>query len=626
MGYYGPGVDVSDNVAAQLALTLSQLIDNLLTNGASVADGAVTDAKVAASAAIAQSKIAGLVADLAAKQAGFVPTAVKTANYAAAVQDYVLVDATAASRTVTLPTAPADKSRIGVKMVAVSGAFVTTVACGGADKINLPTGSASATLTVLNQSAIFQYVAATATWTVQSGDLPLSSIDARFAGLAGPFAPAITGASAATRYVGGTASGAPTTGTFAVGDYIIDRTGFVWICTGAGTPGTWAQAGGAMPLTGTQTTTTRKAVFSLQPSTAGVGAFAASSAGTDFAGTIDYVYDHGYNARKAVATEPSWTDTVEHDFNESGFHWVEAYKEFFGKDAVAKTVTTKALTANVATITTSAAHGLTTGMGVKVSTGDAVFDGNVTVASTPTSTTFTYARTNANVGSTASSGTVDTVQYRPIFFGIGRADGQLIRSQYLAGSSGFQVMDWSTFAEIANFKPSGATFNVSQVLVKSLSGDTPQLVFQVAGTNQLILSSDASYSTSITVNAGIVCRFQYSSVAGPSLSVGGDGFGVAAGYFKAKSGGGGERNALVCESTAGNPYDAFQARDTGGTRRVQINPNGYLGLETNSAPADGAINTSEIMFWFDNTPGATKLKFKGKDSAGTVRSGEVAMT
>lgn len=182
MGLYGPGVDVSDNVAAQLALTLSQLIDNLLTNGAAVADGAVTDAKVAASAAIAQSKIAGLVADLAAKQAGFVPTAVKTANYAAAVQDYVLVDATAASRTVTLPTAPADKSRVGVKMVAVAGSFTTAVACGGSDKINLPTGSASATLTVLNQSAIFQYVAATATWTVQSGDLPLSSIDARFVG------------------------------------------------------------------------------------------------------------------------------------------------------------------------------------------------------------------------------------------------------------------------------------------------------------------------------------------------------------------------------------------------------------------------------------------------------------
>lgn len=53
----------------------------------------------------------------------------------------------------------------------------------------------------------------------------------------------LTGATAATRYVGGTTSGAPATGTFAVGDYIVDQTGLIWICTAAGTPGTWANAG-----------------------------------------------------------------------------------------------------------------------------------------------------------------------------------------------------------------------------------------------------------------------------------------------------------------------------------------------------------------------------------------------
>ena len=61
----------------------------------------------------------------------------------------------------------------------------------------------------------------------------------------------LTGATATTRYVGATASGAPISGTFALGDYVIDQTGKVWICTTAGTPGTWAQVsgGGASPLT-----------------------------------------------------------------------------------------------------------------------------------------------------------------------------------------------------------------------------------------------------------------------------------------------------------------------------------------------------------------------------------------
>lgn len=49
----------------------------------------------------------------------------------------------------------------------------------------------------------------------------------------------LTGATATSRYVGATISGAPTTGTFAVGDHAIDQTGYIWICTGAGTPGTW---------------------------------------------------------------------------------------------------------------------------------------------------------------------------------------------------------------------------------------------------------------------------------------------------------------------------------------------------------------------------------------------------
>lgn len=70
-----------------------------------------------------------------------------------------------------------------------------------------------------------------------------SEAAAAYAAKAGPFAPTgFTGATGVSRYVGATSSGAPTTGTFAIGDFIIDRTGIVWICTVAGTPGTWVDA------------------------------------------------------------------------------------------------------------------------------------------------------------------------------------------------------------------------------------------------------------------------------------------------------------------------------------------------------------------------------------------------
>jgi len=74
---------------------------------------------------------------------------------------------------------------------------------------------------------------------------------------------------------------------------------------------------------------------------------------------------------------------------------------------VTATVTNKALTTNVATITTSAAHTFVTGQSVRValSPADPVFDGTHVITSTPTGTTFTYAKTNANVTSTGAGGT-----------------------------------------------------------------------------------------------------------------------------------------------------------------------------------------------------------------------------
>ena len=53
----------------------------------------------------------------------------------------------------------------------------------------------------------------------------------------------LPGATAASRHAGATASGAPTTGTFAVGDFIIDQSGAMYVCTVAGTPGTWQLSG-----------------------------------------------------------------------------------------------------------------------------------------------------------------------------------------------------------------------------------------------------------------------------------------------------------------------------------------------------------------------------------------------
>jgi hypothetical protein len=71
---------------------------------------------------------------------------------------------------------------------------------------------------------------------------------------------------------------------------------------------------------------------------------------------------------------------------------------------ITKSVSNKALTSNVATITTSATHGFSVGDIVVISGVDTVFNGTHYIATVPTTTTFTFAKTNANVTSAVATG------------------------------------------------------------------------------------------------------------------------------------------------------------------------------------------------------------------------------
>jgi hypothetical protein len=66
-------------------------------------------------------------------------------------------------------------------------------------------------------------------------------------------------------------------------------------------------------------------------------------------------------------------------------------------------INNKALTASVATLTTTAAHGLAVGYSITITGVDATFNGTYTITGVPTTTTFTYAKAVANVASTAVS-------------------------------------------------------------------------------------------------------------------------------------------------------------------------------------------------------------------------------
>ena len=186
------------------------------TAGISITGNAATATTAAAlGGSIAESQVTGLVSDLAAKAQALAPTPIKTGAYTAAAGDLVLVDTTGGPVTITLPTTPADRAQVAVKMVAQAGANAVTVAAGGSAVFNLAGGSATATVALLRQSEVFQYQAAGALWHPLAGDLPLSQLDARYltpsgsgASLTGLNASALaTGTVGTARLGSGTASG-----------------------------------------------------------------------------------------------------------------------------------------------------------------------------------------------------------------------------------------------------------------------------------------------------------------------------------------------------------------------------------------------------------------------------------
>ena len=67
-------------------------------------------------------------------------------------------------------------------------------------------------------------------------------------------------------------------------------------------------------------------------------------------------------------------------------------------------VSNKALTSNVATLTTPTAHGFAVGQSVYVSNIDNTFNGTYTITTVPSTTTFTYSKVAGNVSSAAATG------------------------------------------------------------------------------------------------------------------------------------------------------------------------------------------------------------------------------
>lgn len=107
-------------------------------------------------------------------------SAIKTSAYTAVANDLVRCDANAAAFTVTLPTAPADKTTISILKID-STANKVTAALGGTDRFFFATsGPTTATVDTQGQVRTFQYLLTDHLWFEISNTVQLAALDSRY--------------------------------------------------------------------------------------------------------------------------------------------------------------------------------------------------------------------------------------------------------------------------------------------------------------------------------------------------------------------------------------------------------------------------------------------------------------
>jgi hypothetical protein len=108
-------------------------------------------------------------------------------------------------------------------------------------------------------------------------------------------------------------------------------------------------------------------------------------------------------------------DYVSPDFDQYGSYGAFDYGELlYGLDYGLVAITTAVRSSNVVTITTAEAHSFPVGMSVLIAgVADATFNGTFTIASVPSSTTFTYAQTASNASSTGGTAALPVADRRP---------------------------------------------------------------------------------------------------------------------------------------------------------------------------------------------------------------------
>ena len=140
-------------------------------------DTRITGALQAANSLSDVSNVTTARSNINAEQ-NLIPTSVQTGNYIASPADLAVMNVPGGGLTVTLPNAPADRTRVGVKLAVVASGGVCTVSTAGSDVFDVASGATTMAMTFLHHVAIFQYSATPKIWYVHAWDFPITGTPA----------------------------------------------------------------------------------------------------------------------------------------------------------------------------------------------------------------------------------------------------------------------------------------------------------------------------------------------------------------------------------------------------------------------------------------------------------------
>ena len=168
---------------------------------------------------------------------------------------------------------------------------------------------------------------------------------------------------------------------------------------------------------------------------------------------VDTIFDGTHIITAITSTSPytfSFSKTRAGSISETGV--TATVKGYNGTDLASKDITNKQLTSSIATITTSDPHGFTSGRTITISGVDGTFDGTYVVATTPTTSSFTYAipKTIDNVNSTAVTQSAIARARVPFAIRVERAGGST-----LSGKTKLQIATVSVPGSSATSIPTG---------------------------------------------------------------------------------------------------------------------------------------------------------------------------